>query len=93
MNTDLIALISTNADPAAPIGSLTAQLRALGYAAADIQAAYNYVASTSTLTPQLISYLQSENARLQQQQQTDNLMWIGGGIVLFWLFSRHTRRA
>lgn len=91
MNTELTALVAS-ADPTASIGSLTAQLRQLGYAAADIQAAYNYVASTSTLTPQLITYLQQENAKLQEAQRSDNLMWIGGGLIFFWLLSRHSRR-
>lgn len=90
MNTELIALVSA-ANPAAGVGALTQQLKAMGYAAADIQAAYNFVASTTTTTPDVIAYLQSENSKLQQTQQFERMLWIGAAVWLIWRATRNNR--
>ncbi len=71
-----------------PTGALTQNLRNLGYTMAQISQAYGDVASTSTLTPQVIDYLQRENAYLADEMSKNYRMWIivfaaGFGLYIY----------
>jgi hypothetical protein len=74
-------------------GTLTAQLRALGYTMAEISQLYNQASSTATLTPQILQYLQTENGYLQQQlnDQNKTWMWLGAGVLVVYLLTTPAR--
>lgn len=78
---------------AAP-GTVTANLRALGYTMADISTLYNTVSSTATLTPQIIQWLQTENAYMQDQLNAQNRTWmyVGAGILAIYLLTSGSSR-
>lgn len=74
------------ANAGAATGTLTAQLRNLGYTMADISQLYNQASSTATLTPQIIQYLQAENGYMQQQLQDQNKTWMYLGLLALGLY-------
>jgi len=91
---DPTTLINTLAAQGAPAGTLSSQLMAAGYTVAQIQQLFNQVAASSVATPQIITYLQSENARLQQQQSNQNYFWAVALLLGGWLLisSRRSSR-
>lgn len=74
-------------------GTVTAQLRAQGYAIADISQLYNIASSTATLTPQVLQWLQTENGYLTDQLNAQNRtwMWLGAGILAVYLLTTSQR--
>lgn len=77
----------------APSGAVTYQLQQLGYTMADIASLYGQVASATPLTPQVMDYLQRENAYLADEMAKQYRMWvlIFAGAFGFYLYSRRQR--
>lgn len=75
-----------------PTGSLTQNLRNLGYTMAQISQGYSLVASTSPLAPQVLDYLQRENAYLADETAKQYRMWALLFVAGFGLYLYSNRR-
>ena len=77
------------------IGELSNNLLSLGYTAAQLAMLYQNVRSSSQATPQVLSYLQQENAALQVNSASKNqmLMWAAIGVGVLVLVMGNRRQA
>jgi len=75
------------------LSTVSAQLMASGYSSAQLMQLYNQVAASSVATPQIVTYLQSENGRLQSQQQTQNYVLLAAIFIGGWALLSHKRRS